>query len=262
MSKTGQTKLISAFDLFVLGISLLSLLNIVLSVLPIASSTKQVIAVVDIGISILLLGDFCRRFYAAPNRRTYFFRDRGWLDLIGSVPFPVLRLARLFRVSRDIRSARREGGRTLVRKLLRERSSSTLLTAFFFTIVLLEFGAIYVLRAESQSQNANIKTASDSLWWGYVSITTVGYGDRYPVTTGGRILGALVLTIGVGVFSIVTGFFATLFNTAPDQGEDGPATHAEIAALRAELSDYHSEVLELKQVIAASIANHPPTPEG
>jgi hypothetical protein len=60
----------------------------------------------------------------------------------------------------------------------------------------------------------------------------------------------------------VTGFFATLFNTAPDQGEDGPATHAEIAALRAELSDYHSEVLELKQVIAASIANHPPTPEG
>ena len=70
-----------------------------------------------------------------------------------------------------------------------------------------------ILDAESGIAGANIKTPSDALWWGYVTITTVGYGDRYPVTLPGRIIGIFLLTAGVALFSVFTGFIANAFLT-------------------------------------------------
>ncbi|MET0937789.1 MAG: potassium channel family protein [Gaiellaceae bacterium] len=54
-------------------------------------------------------------------------------------------------------------------------------------------------------------TAGDALWWGYVTATTVGYGDYYPVTTGGRLAGLVMLTVGVGLFATFSGFLANAF---------------------------------------------------
>ena len=59
--------------------------------------------------------------------------------------------------------------------------------------------------------DANIKTAEDALWWSYVTITTVGNGDRFPVTTGGRIIGTLLMTAGVGLFGTFTAFVSSWF---------------------------------------------------
>lgn len=56
---------------------------------------------------------------------------------------------------------------------------------------------------------SNIKTAEDAIWWAFVTITTVGYGDRFPVTTEGRIIAALLMTAGVGLFGTFTGFIAS-----------------------------------------------------
>jgi voltage-gated potassium channel len=67
--------------------------------------------------------------------------------------------------------------------------------------------------AEQRNADSNIKTGSDSLWWAYVTITTFGYGDRFPVTDAGRIIGVVVLTAGVGLFGVFTGFLANLFLT-------------------------------------------------
>jgi voltage-gated potassium channel len=67
------------------------------------------------------------------------------------------------------------------------------------------------LIAERHSPDANILTASDAIWWVFVSITTVGYGDRFPVTDQGRLIGVVTLTVGVGLFGVVTGFLANLF---------------------------------------------------
>ena len=70
---------------------------------------------------------------------------------------------------------------------------------------------ILILKAESADPNANIKNANDALWWGYVTIATVGYGDRYPVTADGRIIGMAVMTVGVALFSGITGYLADWF---------------------------------------------------
>ena len=73
-----------------------------------------------------------------------------------------------------------------------------------------------MLPLEARSPDANITTAGDALWWGIVTVTTVGYGDQYPVTTGGRIVGVFVLILGVGLFGTFTGFLANAFLVTPE----------------------------------------------
>jgi len=72
------------------------------------------------------------------------------------------------------------------------------------------FSSIAILQVE-QDANSNIKTAEDATWWAYVTITTVGYGDKYPVTTKGRIIAALLMTVGVGLFGTFTAYLASWF---------------------------------------------------
>jgi voltage-gated potassium channel len=71
--------------------------------------------------------------------------------------------------------------------------------------------SIAMLIAERSDPDANIKTASDAMWYIIVTMSTVGYGDRYPVTNHGRELGTLVIVVGVGIFGTLTGYLANLF---------------------------------------------------
>src|SRR4029450_3129455 len=64
---------------------------------------------------------------------------------------------------------------------------------------------------EQDAAGANITSASDALWYNIVTISTVGYGDRYPVTNEGRVVGSLIIVIGVGIFGTFTGYLANLF---------------------------------------------------
>ena len=68
-----------------------------------------------------------------------------------------------------------------------------------------------MLRLESADSEANITTASDALWYTLVTISTVGYGDQFPVTNAGRLLGAFVIVVGVGIFGTLTGYLANAF---------------------------------------------------
>jgi hypothetical protein len=75
----------------------------------------------------------------------------------------------------------------------------------------LEFGSLQILYLEQNAPDANITTASDALWYTMVTISTVGYGDQYPVTDPGRVLGSLIIVVGVGIFGTFTGYLANLF---------------------------------------------------
>ena len=77
-------------------------------------------------------------------------------------------------------------------------------------VILIIFSSISVLQFETDP-NSNIKTAEDALWWSYVTITTVGYGDKFPVTSGGRVIGVLLMTAGVGLFGTFTAFVSSWF---------------------------------------------------
>ncbi len=134
--------------------------------------------------------------------------------------------------------------------------------ASFITILaagmILSTASFLVLQFESRSPDSNIKTGSDAIWWGFVTITTVGYGDRFPVTLAGRLVGLFVMLTGVGIIAALASILASLLvppppsdEEAPPTGETGPSTQAipdtarladEIAALRSEIAELRAEV--------------------
>jgi voltage-gated potassium channel Kch len=105
----------------------------------------------------------------------------------------------------------RYGARNVLRDLLASRAQGGLLFVSLLAIMTLEYGGIFVLGVEQHAANANILTGPEALWWGVVTITTVGYGDFYPVTNPGRLVGALTMLIGIGVLGTLTGYLANAF---------------------------------------------------
>lgn len=227
----------SNWEIFVLALSLVSLINIVLFFLiPLHEDSKTVILIIDASLCVVFFADFVYRLRSADSKREYFVDRAGWLDLVGSIPVPGFRIARSIRVFRAVRGIRRRGGRRLWLDFVQERAQGAMFLVLFLVVVVMEFSSIAVLHAERGAEDANIVTASDALWWGYVTITTVGYGDQYPVTNEGRIVGFVLLTVGVGLFGTFTAFVANVFLTprwrGGLRGRGGPA--AELRSLLAE----------------------------
>jgi voltage-gated potassium channel len=232
------------YEAFILALSILSVANLVIALFLPNPSVKNVIYVMDVILSIVFLGDFAYRLYTAPTKRRYFVHQRGWLDLLSSLPFPSAKLFRLFRVARVAQLLRAVGFRRFLRAVLHDRAGSALLVVVFLAILLLEFGSMLILSIEIRAPDGNIKDASDAIWYTYVTVTTVGYGDRYPVTNAGRLVGVVIMTVGVGLFGTLTGFLANAFvSPAKDGGSGGNGAgggsdaeiKAELAAIRRQL---------------------------
>lgn len=237
------------YELFIGALSILSIVNLVLIIVFQSKYLDTVLMVMDAIMLPIFLGDFLYRLFTAPNRMDYFFRGFGWADLISSLPFPQVKILRLFRLWRVIRLFMEFGFRNLVREFVTNRAGNALLTVAFLVMCVLEFGSIGVLMAEHSAPDANIKDASDALWWVYVTITTVGYGDRYPVTNWGRIVGVLVMTAGVGLFGTLSGFLAQSFLAPRKPKEDATASPGSPQARIAEIE----ELLAAQEQTAANL---------
>ena len=103
---------------------------------------------------------------------------------------------------------RRLGGPRVLRDARTQFAAGTLYLIVFLGILTLEVIGLFELYFEQDATGANITSGGDALWWGYVTATTVGYGDKYPITHGGRIIGAVMLTVGVALFATFSGFLA------------------------------------------------------
>jgi voltage-gated potassium channel len=202
---------VNGYELFIGALSIISIINIALALLLPDPAVRNVILIVDTGLCFIFFADFLGRLRNAESKSRYFFRQLGWLDLLGSLPFPGLRIARVFRVARVVRLVRAVGMKTLIDKVLHDRAGSALYTVLVLVVIVIQYGAMFELVANRTSPNANIQTASDAVWYVIVTITTVGYGDKYPVTNPGRIVGVLIMFVGVGLFGVLTGFLANTF---------------------------------------------------
>jgi voltage-gated potassium channel len=237
-SRSAQPKNIG-YEMFVGALSLLSILNLLLSFIWRNDQNLQyVVLVMNAFFLPIFLGDFFYRLLTAPSKSTYFLREFGWADLLSSLPLTQTKILRVFRLWRVIRLVRNFGLRNLAREFIENRAANALLTVVFLVFCVLQFGSLAVLSAEKSSPDANIKNASSALWWTYVTITTVGYGDRFPVTNAGRIVGVFVMTAGVGLFGTLSGFLANTFlSPARKRKEETPpaGTESTVAARIAEM---------------------------
>ena len=127
----------------------------------------------------------------------------------------LLRLARLSRLARITRLLRGQAGKDLVLDVLNNRSQY----ATFITVLLagmtLATATFLVLQFEGQTADSNITTAGDALWWGIVTMTTVGYGDFFPVTMLGRLTAIFVMFAGIGIIGALASILASLLVSSP-----------------------------------------------
>jgi voltage-gated potassium channel len=234
----------NSYNLFILVLTVFSLLIMVGLLLPLNSETNNLLRFYDNLICFVFLLDFGVNMARAPSKRAYFFGQRGWLDLVGSIPsFGVfeltglLRLARLSRLLRISRVLRETDRRQVVTDIVRNRSQYAAFVTVLLILMVLTVSSILVLQFESKSPDANITTGGDALWWAVVTITTVGYGDKYPVTPGGRLTAVLVMTSGVGIIGALASILSSILVPPPPQEASAgtSSVEQELAAVRVEL---------------------------
>ncbi|MEZ9598757.1 potassium channel family protein [Vibrio sp. 10N.286.46.A8] len=234
------------FQFFTLVLSIYVLVALFAeSIFKLPHYVTEIFAITDNIICLVFLADFFIRLKRAESKKL--FMKWGWIDLLSSIPmldmFRYGRIVRVVRVLRLLRAVR--STKMIIYYLFRNKTQGTFSLVSAVSVILVIFGAIAMLQLEKGTDGSNIHNAGDALWWAFVTITTVGYGDFYPVTYEGRIVAAVLMTAGVGLFGTFTGFVASWFLEEDTEKQD---THV-ITNLRNEISDLKSDIADLKAAI-------------
>lgn len=240
------------YELFIAAISILAVVNGVLTFIPgLDPDAVEVVLIVNTVLTLLFIYDFVLRLATAPSRSSYLLRDYGWADLLAVIP--QFRIFRLFRIFKAYRLVHQYGMGYIFTYLARNRAQSALYILVLMVTLIIESGAVLVLQAERVSPDANILSAGDAIWWAYVTITTVGYGDRFPVTVPGRMVGIMVLTTGVAVFATFAGLISSKLLGSAEEAPEEPSTGDGAARRLAELRRLIAERERVDGAIAARI---------
>jgi voltage-gated potassium channel len=191
--------------------------------------------------------DYLVRLVLAEHRLD--FIGHHLLDL-ASVALPVLRPLRLLRLVALVRVLNRKATTSLHGRVAVYISSSAVLVIFV--------AALAELDAERGKSGANIQTFGDALWWALTTVTTVGYGDRFPVTRDGRLVAVGLMLAGIALIGVVTAAIASWLIASVREAETDTqeALHRQIGELRAELAEIkliltaHSTTFGVESVIA------------
>ncbi|GAB4009880.1 potassium channel family protein [Nocardioides ultimimeridianus] len=154
--------------------------------------------------------DFTIRIVLAEERWRY--ARQHWYD-VALIALPMLRPLRLLRLLALARILNRAAARNLAERV----------TVYVVgtAIAAIGLGALAVLDAEQTAPNSNIRSIGDALWWATTTVTTVGYGDRYPVTTTGRLVAVALMFVGIALVGSVTAATATWFVSNLDRERSG-----------------------------------------
>jgi len=202
---------LSIFQIALLFLSILVLISLVLdAVVPISREVSNILQTLDLVACALFFIDFLIRFWRSDSKVT--FMRWGWIDLIACIPnVDILRVGRMVRVLRIIRLLRGVRlGQRIISLILESKPKAALTSILLSSILLVSFSSVAILIAEDE-QGANIKNAEDAIWWSVTTMTTVGYGDKYPTTTEGRIVAMGLMFSGVGLFGMLSGLVASFF---------------------------------------------------
>ena len=233
------------YDLFVLAVSILSIaLLAYTTLLHPKATTVHVLETADLVVCILFFADFIVSLVRAENRWKY-IATWGWLDLLSSIPVlnaarwgRTARVMRLLRVLRGLRATK-----ILATLVLRHQARNALLAASLVAMLAIFSASLAVLHFES-TPDSNITTAEDAMWWAFTTVTTVGYGDHYPVTTEGRLVAAALMAVGVAVFGTIAGGLASWLSHPTDGDSAHPSNY-----------DLQCQIAELRDLLSTSVRN-------
>lgn len=196
---------------------------------------RKTINIIDIFCYVVFTIEYFSRVYISENRLKYIFSFYGIIDLLAILPFLFarqfdLRAIRAFRVFRLISALKISGYSNALRRFsIALRIIRPELTLFFLlTGIFIFLSAAGIYYFENEAQPEDFASIFHSLWWAIITLTTVGYGDVYPITIGGRVFTFIILLVGLGVVTIPTGLIASSLAEARDIDlEENPVEAAE-----------------------------------
>ncbi|MBU1058237.1 MAG: ion transporter [Proteobacteria bacterium] len=216
------------FDLFIQFLILVSLVSFSVETLPnLSGQTIRILKYIEvITVSIFTL-EYLSRIVVADRKFKFVFSFYGIIDFLAILPFylptgidlraiRILRLLRLFRAFKLLRYSL--AIKRFHRALLIAKEELVLFT--IVAVMVLYFASVGIYFFENSAQPEAFSSVFQSLWWALCTLTTVGYGDVYPVTAGGKIFTFFVLMVGLGVVAVPTGLVASALSSAREYEEE------------------------------------------
>ena len=224
----SDTKLGKLFDLVVQFLVVISLLSFSLETLPNLSKNQIfILKLIEIVIITIFSIEYLLRIFVTNKKFKYIFSFYGLIDLLTILPFYLsltidlmslraLRLLRLFRILKLVRFNKAINRFQEALKIAREE----IIIFIFATCIVLYLSSVGIFFFENAIQPDKFSSVFHSLWWAIVTLTTVGYGDIYPLTLGGRIFTFFILILGLGVVGIPAGLIASALTTVRRKEEN------------------------------------------
>ena len=194
-----------------------SIITFSLETLPdLDSTTRRLLDYCEYAIVAVFTAEYLYRLSTSSNRLKFITSPQGLIDLIAILPFYLslaidlrsLRAIRLLRLVRLLKLARYSAAFDRLAQALTECKYELLVSVSILAIAIY-LSAFGIYHFEHAAQPEKFRSIFDALWWSVVTITTVGYGEIYPITLGGRIFGLLVMLAGLGIVAVPSGIFAT-----------------------------------------------------
>ena len=218
-----ETRMGRIFDLFIQFLILVSLVTFSIETLPsLSEKTNRILILLERGILAVFTLEYLLRIVVARRKLSFVFSLFGMIDLLAILPsylslgvldlrsvriFRFLRLVRAFKLLRYSAAIRRfRHALTLVKE--------ELILFWFMTVIVLYLSAVGIYYFENEAQPEIFSSVFHSLWWAVATLTTVGYGDVYPVTIGGKLFTFFVLMTGLGLVAVPAGLLSSALSSA------------------------------------------------
>ena len=207
----SEKKHFSGWDFVILIFSIFSL-----AILPIQMfyrGQEDVLQIVDWADNVLcsfFFADFVKQFIRAKGARLAYMKY-GWIDLLSSIPIQGLQFGRVFRILRILKVIRQVSKLSdITEGIFRNPTAGAFSVTSVLAVSTIFMSAFLVHEAESNVAGAKIKNAGDALWWAVTTVTTVGYGDVYPVTKAGRYVGVVTMFVSIAEAGSLTATMASI----------------------------------------------------
>jgi len=215
------------FDYLIQGLIMLSLIAFAVETLPnLSQQTRNFLNVFELFCVVVFTAEYILRIYVAKNPLKYIFSFYGLVDLLAILPFYLtatldlralrsFRVLRLFRAFKLVRYNKALKRFHVAARLIKEE----VVLFFIITLILIYLTSAGIYYFENKAQPESFSSIFHSFWWAIVTLTTVGYGDIYPVTVGGKVFTFFVLIIGVGIVTVPAGLVASALSRAREVEE-------------------------------------------
>lgn len=220
-----ESKLGKSFALLIQGLIILSLITFSFSTLPdLSENTRTLLSVLEAITIIIFTIEYALRIILEPQKLRYIFSFYGIVDLAAIVPFYIasgydLRAIRSFYLIRLLRIFKLFKYNSAFQRLRRAwmlvREEMILFGCM--TLLMLYLAAVGIYYFENQAQPEVFKSVFHGMWWAVATLTTVGYGDVYPITAGGKLFTFIILMLGLGVVAVPTGLLASALSQVREE---------------------------------------------